>query len=1137
MSNEGPLELREILRIGLQVAKGLAAAHSQGLVHRDIKPANIFLDEGVERVQLMDFGLARAVDDASLTRSGVLAGTPQYMSPEQARAEKVDHQSDLFSLGSVLYAMCVGHAPFRAESSYSVLRLITDKEPRPIREINSDIPEWLCAIIGKLMSKQPEDRFDSAEQVAELLEDCLAHVQEPTTTPLPAPVAELAKSFDSRTANATESFGGFRFPTIGKLIGSAAFTFFLIAGTIFFLESRKGTIRIETNSEVEIPIVIRQADKVVEHLTVSKDGATSRLKAGNYVIDVEADDAKFAIKGANVTITRGKTWVATISQVPGDTRTASSDEVAMLDASKTPANAKELLHAMQGEWSFTKWVDNGKERKLSQSVKATADVEGATMTLNLPFQKSRNVQLEVVGPHASLPNTFEVDFSSVDGGDIDVRQGLVQCDKGLLRVCFATNRPNRFIRGTHVTLWEAARIDSEPAEENYVSLRRVAPKSDVFKLRVPPGVSYDLHVGLCAPEDADHLSFPRPAKTISIRKSPNASPLETVLTFSVSPDTEGKQVVNASVVDHGAMQLVIPEGKPLQQKDDLGAGYSTLETDEPATYLPIETIELMKWRDRSTNRAVLLWLEPSLTRFTGNEVTTVQKERASCSGQLAEARKNFGPRHPETVQLRKRLNQLDRLLGALNSFKYPKNGKNGITVWRQATPRSGRFSTVHNDDAITLFDAIDSFEDRCAPMDKTAIAVFSVDSSSVEIVDYAKSGPFATEYTLKRGQLVILLAPPEVDVAGMAGPPSVWERDNRIIVLSDDDNGKTEYKPTRKRILESLAKRQKLDPQKIIGLYEKHRDDFTFKIEKIKDETQPGRNFPLVGPAAARHILYKCTICFTEDIKASWPIPYSAKDKCEDVVYLAVDHLHPSERLGDSRNDTDANARLRSVLQAYAKSPTESEPPAAQYRDDLKRLNARAEFTSLKIKETQGLIERIKKDPKAAGNGSVGITSIEAQQTLLKELEQGLAGIHADRQFIERQLLSYLSVLEERCKVAAKRKDVAREKVNTIEQLVGKRAASEPELAKAELEFDEAKLKLTEALRLKSSYQSVADELKVLVNPPSGIEQIQYFPNSQQLQNQIQSVQSYNSSAPDSHMLDAPADGVPDAKQPTAKDN
>jgi len=90
LDDEGPLPVSEVLRIGSQIAAGLAAAHSQGLVHRDIKPANILLEEGVERVAITDFGLARAVDDATMTRVGFIAGTPQYMSPEQARGDSVD---------------------------------------------------------------------------------------------------------------------------------------------------------------------------------------------------------------------------------------------------------------------------------------------------------------------------------------------------------------------------------------------------------------------------------------------------------------------------------------------------------------------------------------------------------------------------------------------------------------------------------------------------------------------------------------------------------------------------------------------------------------------------------------------------------------------------------------------------------------------------------------------------------------------------------------------------------------------------------------------------------------------------------------------------------------------------------------
>jgi serine/threonine protein kinase len=181
----GSLETKEILRISIQTAAGLAAAHAQGLVHRDIKPANILLENGVERVRITDFGLARAVDDASQTQSGFIAGTPQYMAPEQARGEPVDHRSDLFSLGSVMYTMCSGHPPFRAETTLAVLRRICEESPRPLQEINPDVPDWLQAIISKLHARESSDRFQSAAEVAALLEQYLAHVQQPTINPMP----------------------------------------------------------------------------------------------------------------------------------------------------------------------------------------------------------------------------------------------------------------------------------------------------------------------------------------------------------------------------------------------------------------------------------------------------------------------------------------------------------------------------------------------------------------------------------------------------------------------------------------------------------------------------------------------------------------------------------------------------------------------------------------------------------------------------------------------------------------------------------------------------------------------------------------------------------------------------------------
>ncbi len=154
-------------------------------MHRDIKPANILLSDGIERLWITDFGVARAMDDASMTQTGVIAGTPQYMSPEQARGETVDHRSDLFSLGSVLYTACTGRPPFRSEAAYGILRRITDSDPRPIREINSDIPEWLCIIIERLLAKHPADRFESASEVVDLFDGCLAHIQQPLQVELP----------------------------------------------------------------------------------------------------------------------------------------------------------------------------------------------------------------------------------------------------------------------------------------------------------------------------------------------------------------------------------------------------------------------------------------------------------------------------------------------------------------------------------------------------------------------------------------------------------------------------------------------------------------------------------------------------------------------------------------------------------------------------------------------------------------------------------------------------------------------------------------------------------------------------------------------------------------------------------------
>lgn len=173
----GPFEVETALRIAGQVADGLAAAHAQGLVHRDVKPANILLEEQTDRVMLTDFGLARAVDDASLTNTGLVTGTPDYMSPEQAFGEAIDCRSDLFSLGSVLYFMLTGRPPFRAEGAMAVLNRVCHQDYRRLQEVNARVPREVAQLVDECLSKRAETRVASAATLNGKINELLSGLQ------------------------------------------------------------------------------------------------------------------------------------------------------------------------------------------------------------------------------------------------------------------------------------------------------------------------------------------------------------------------------------------------------------------------------------------------------------------------------------------------------------------------------------------------------------------------------------------------------------------------------------------------------------------------------------------------------------------------------------------------------------------------------------------------------------------------------------------------------------------------------------------------------------------------------------------------------------------------------------------------
>ncbi len=314
LEEQGPMNLQNALRVGKQIADGLTAAHAQGLIHRDVKPANILLEEGTNmRVRITDFGLARTTDDASVTQSRVIAGTPMYMAPEQVHGHKLDQRADLFSLGSVLYQVLTGQPPFRAPTTLAVLKRVTEEIPRPIQEFVPEVPDWMCELIGHLHAKEPDQRYSSAKEVSDLLAQCALDVQAGRVPKIPDPWQGAQESLAPASQAAQRRRSQSRFPSTPIKIAAAVVVMIGLLGIVASIVVRwttgSGTLVIETG-DPDIRIAVDG-----EEVTVTDGNAIElTLRPGKYLV-VALKDGQPA-KQELVSITRNGRTVLRMTLEP-----------------------------------------------------------------------------------------------------------------------------------------------------------------------------------------------------------------------------------------------------------------------------------------------------------------------------------------------------------------------------------------------------------------------------------------------------------------------------------------------------------------------------------------------------------------------------------------------------------------------------------------------------------------------------------------------------------------------------------------------------------------------------------------------------------------------------------------------------
>ncbi len=332
LKKKGLPSLPQVVRIGQETALGLAAAHKLGLVHRDIKPGNIWLEAPNGRVKILDFGLAKPVEEADgkeLTASGALVGTPAYMAPEQGLGLALDGRADLFSLGCLLYRLSTGRLPFDRPGLMATVMAVINEEPPPVRELNPQVPEALAELIQRLMAKNPAARPADAAAVADQLAAMSENFKQPPASGASAPVPQVVYVPIQITTypsdNSASAFADLdepdsmpaevplAEPTRTKPRGSfawiaAGFAMVLalaIGGIVIIIKNKDGT-----ETKIEVPegaaVEVKKDGKSVAKVGPTTPIASPDRKAAEYVLSI----------GGTLLVNGENKWMKDVAELP-----------------------------------------------------------------------------------------------------------------------------------------------------------------------------------------------------------------------------------------------------------------------------------------------------------------------------------------------------------------------------------------------------------------------------------------------------------------------------------------------------------------------------------------------------------------------------------------------------------------------------------------------------------------------------------------------------------------------------------------------------------------------------------------------------------------------------------------------------